>query len=149
MGFYLQKILPTSINRDNKKTFLEQKQDYLKLQGYSINKEVLLQELDNSYEDSKLIKSMKKTSKGFSTYSKVLTSEEMANLNILINKNINDSIISIVNGNYTINPKQISGELMGCEYCKYKDICYRNNKDIVNLEEYKDLNFLQGGGTNA
>ena len=148
VGFYLQKILPTSINRDSKKTYIDQKKDYLKLQGYSVTKESLLKEFDNTYEDSKLIKSMRTTSKGFASYSKVLTTTEMDNLQKLVNKNIDNAINNIIDGNFEVNPKQINGDLVGCEFCKFKDICFRNNKDIVNLEEYKDLSFL-GGEDNA
>lgn len=148
VGFYLQKILPTSINRDSKKTYIDQKKDYLKLQGYSVTKESLLKEFDNTYEDSKLIKSMRTTSKGFASYSKVLTTTEMDNLQKLVNKNIDNAINNVIEGNFEINPKQINSDLVGCEFCKFKDICFRNNKDIVNLEEYKDLSFL-GGEDNA
>ena len=144
VGFYLQKILPTVINRDNKKEYSEQKKEYLKLQGYSVSKEELLCEFDNSYEESKLIKSMRTTSKGFSSYSKVLTDMEINNLKNLVNQNIDKSIEEITNGNYSINPKQISGNLVGCEFCQFKDICFRNNKDIVDLADYKDLSFLRG-----
>ena len=49
VGFYLQKILPTSINKDSKKTYIDQKKDYLKLQGYSVTKESLLKEFDKVF----------------------------------------------------------------------------------------------------
>ncbi len=144
IGFYLQKIVPSIINRDPKKTYLDQKKDYLKLQGYSINKESLLSYFDNTYENSNLIKSMKTTSKGFSSYAKVLTEEEIESLNKLVDKNINIAIEKITSGDFKVNPKQIGGDLIGCEFCKFKDICFKNNKDIITLKEYKDLSFLGG-----
>ena len=118
--------------------------DYLKLQGYSINKESLLSYFDNTYENSNLIKSMKTTSKGFSSYAKVLTEEEIESLNKLVDKNINIAIEKITSGDFKVNPKQIGGDLIGCEFCKFKDICFKNNKDIITLKEYKDLSFLGG-----
>ena len=35
-------------------------------------------------------------------------------------------------------------DLVGCNYCKYKDICYMKNEDIVKVKEYQDLSFLGG-----
>ena len=40
---------------------------------------------------------------------------------------------------FDINPKNIGGKNIGCEYCDYKDICFMKNKDIVYLDK-KDIN---------
>ena len=148
VGFYLQKIIPSVISIDPKKDFIRQKQDYLKLQGYSISNEMLLEQFDKTYVDSELIKSMKLTSKGFASYAKVINEDKMKSLLELVDKNINKAIKDIVDTKYDINPKQVGTELVGCEFCSFKDICYKNHKDIVHLKEYKDLSFL-GGEENA
>ena len=49
----------------------------------------------------------------------------------------------IENANFEINPKMISGQNIGCEHCKYKDICFMTNRDIKEFEEIKDLEFLE------
>lgn len=148
VGFYLQKIIPSVINKEPKKSFLIQKQSYLKLQGYSLNDETLLEQFDKTYMDSELIKSMKMTSKGFASYSKVLNKEKMNGLFELVDKNIDIAIRDIVSAKYDINPKQVGKDLVGCGFCSFKDICFKNHKDIVHLKEYKDLSFL-GGEDNA
>ena len=51
---------------------------------------------------------------------------------------------NILNGNFNINPKRIGDELIGCKYCKFKDLCYKTKKDIVKLEEINNLKFLGG-----
>lgn len=148
VGFYLQKIIPSVISIDPKKDFIRQKQDYLKLQGYSISNEILLEQFDKTYVDSELIKSMKLTSKGFASYAKVINEDKMKSLLELVDKNINKAIKDIVGAKYDINPKQVGTELVGCEFCSFKDICYKNHKDVVHLKEHKDLSFL-GGEENA
>ena len=33
---------------------------------------------------------------------------------------------------------------LGCKYCKFKDICFVTEKNIQNLKEYKNMEFLGG-----
>lgn len=136
-GFYLQKIL-------NNKKVPEEKIDSLKLQGYSNADLEVLNLVDNTYANSKLIKSMKTTSNGLSSYAKVLTDREIDELTELVYKKIREASDSILDGNFEINPKEIDGVQHGCKFCKYKDICYMNNKDIVKLKKIKQEEFLGG-----
>lgn len=142
IGFYLQKILNNEITIDPKKTYLEQKKDNLKLQGYSIDDTDILSKFDSSYQDSKLIKSLKMTEKGFGYYSKILNKELLDKIIKLVDKKIDETSNNILSNKFDINPKSIKGENISCKYCKYKDLCYKTNKDIVYLTEYKDLEFL-------
>lgn len=147
IGFYLQKLLDNP-KKDSKKTTKEVKEDNLKLQGYSISDENLLSLIDDTYEDSEIIKSLKKAKNGFYQYSKVLTEKNIDNLYNLTEEKINNAINSIRNAEFEINPKKIGDKLTGCEFCKYNDICFKENKDIIFLEEHKNLDFL-GGDINA
>ncbi len=142
VGFYLQKILHGEINKSKGKTYLEQKKDNLKLTGYSTSNENILERFDPTYENSEFIKSMKLTSKGFYSYAKVIEDEKIDLLINLVSDKINDAIKEISKAKFTINPKRIGQELTGCLYCKYKDLCYMKEEDIVNLKEYHDLSFL-------
>ena len=47
-------------------------------------------------------------------------------------------------GEFDINPKRIDGELLGCNYCKFQDICYKTEKNIIDLEKNNSLDFLGG-----
>ena len=40
---------------------------------------------------------------------------------------------NILEGKYAINPKILNGKNVSCENCKYKDICYHDEKDLVYL----------------
>ena len=143
-GFYLQKILTGEVSFSVSKTYKEQKLSNLKLEGYSTNDEGRLEVFLPDYNDSKFVKSMKTTSKGFYTYAKVLSDSQIDNLIDVVDKNINKARDNILKGEFSINPKQIGLEKLGCNFCKYKDICYRTNNDFVKLKENKSLSFLGG-----
>ena len=142
IGFYLQKILSTEIVKQKDKTYKKQKKDNLKLQGYSINNEELLSKFDSTYKSSEVIQSMKVSDNGFYAYSKTISKEEIYKLIKITENNINKAFEEILDCNFDINPKRIGKNLVGCEFCKYKDICYMKEEDIVNLDEYKNLEFL-------
>lgn len=148
IGFYLQKMLNNLVNIDKKKTVEDQKEENLRLQGYSIYDEDLLKEFDSNYENSRVVRSLSKTQNGFSSYSKLLTENQMNALYDLVDKKINEARDSIINADFEINPKRISDKNMSCSFCKFKDICFMNENNIVNLKEIKDLDFL-GGDNNA
>lgn len=148
VGFYLQKILPSIIVKDASKTLDSQRKELLKLQGYSLKNEEKISYFDKTYVDSNLIKSMKVGNNGFYAYSKTLNNSEMDNIINVVDNKIDEAIKNIDEGNFKINPKHIGKENIGCTFCKFKDICFVNNKDVVYLEEIKDLSFL-GGDNNA
>ena len=54
-----------------------------------------------------------------------------------VDNKINEAYIKIKNGEFDINPKRIGGINKGCEFCKYKDLCFMKENDIVNLKEVK------------
>lgn len=149
VGFYLEKILHGELKRDNKKAYQDVKLDNLKLVGYSTVDKLRLERFDPTYENSKIIRGMKVKQDGeFMYYTKTLDDDILDKLVQFIDKIIEKNRDDILAGKFEINPKQIGLELVGCNYCKYKDICYRRNEDIVKLEEYRDLVFL-GGDINA
>ena len=144
VGIYLQKILNNEININKNKQYITMKQENLKLQGYSNSNESILKVFDNTYTDSKLIKGMKVSSKGFYAYSKVF---EQAMLNSILNiveNNIDEARDKILNREFYINPKKIGVKnLIGCENCTYKELCFMTEDNIINLKEYKNLEFLK------
>ena len=147
-GFYLQKILSKGINFSISKDYETQRKDALKLEGYSNSDKSILEVFMPDYENSSFIKSMKTASNGFSSYSKVLTDDEINNLINIVDKKIDFARDNILDGNFKINPKQIGDEEIGCKYCKFRDLCFKTNNDFEKLEENKSLSFL-GGDYNA
>ena len=149
VGFYLQKILHGELKRDDKKSYREVKLDNLKLVGYSTNDQSRLEVFDPTYEKSSYIKGMTVKKDGeFASYVKVLDDKTLDLLVEYIDKIIEENITSILDGDFSINPKQLQDEVIGCKYCKYNDICYRRNEDILKLKYYEDLSFLGGGENN-
>lgn len=138
-GFYLQKILNTSLD-------IEERINSLKLQGYSNSNLDILEKVDTSYNDSKIIKSLKYTDNGFYRYSKVLSDNEIDYLSNIVSSKVVEASNDIINARFDINPKQIGEDNIGCTYCKYKDICYMKNADIVTL---KKIDNVFGGDNNG
>ena len=136
VGFYLQKLL--SSNLDNTKDLMTARENSLKLEGYSIDNESELSLFDTTYNDSKLIKSMKTSSSGFYSYSKVLSKEEIDKLISKIDKEVDNVIDSILDSDFAIDPKIINGENVSCKFCEYRDICYRKEKDLTYINSSND-----------
>lgn len=144
-GFYLQIILNGNYSYNPKIPVKKQREDALKLLGFSNKDKSILEEFDKTYEMSKYIKSMRVKADGeFYSYSKALNNSEIDELIKIVDKNINDCIKNIEEGNFNINPKSIDNKNIGCNYCKFKDICFMSHKDIVALKKYEDLSFLGG-----
>lgn len=131
-GFYLQKILSSSKNRNDRI-------ESLKLQGYSNSDIDILSKVDSSYNNSNIIKSLKTSSNGFYAYSKVLNDDEFDFISNLVNEKVNECGLDIINGKFNINPKKINDVNKSCKYCKYIDICYMNNDDIIEFEPVKNI----------
>ena len=132
-GFYLQKILNNEISKDNNHSYLELKENNLKLQGYTNENLDILEKFDKTYENSQVIKSLKTTSNGFSHYAKMINDEEIGKLIETVDEKINFARDNILNGSFDINPKRLDGDNIGCLYCPFIDICYRQEKDIVDI----------------
>ena len=137
VGFYLNKILNGNVKYDIKKSYEEQYKDNLKLYGYSNKK--YISEFDSSYKDSSIIKSLKVKNDGdFYSYSKVLSDDDIEEMIEEVEDKIIECIDDIKGAKFDINPKNISGKNVSCEYCPYSDICFKTNEDIVYLKEDLD-----------
>ena len=141
-GIYYQNILFNYPSFD-KKPLEEIKKDRIKLQGYSTDDLSILERFDPTYENSEVIKSMKYTEKGFYHYSKVLNDKAVYDMIQYTKKQIEKATNEILEGDFTINPKVYDGNNISCEFCKFKDICYKMQKDTVYLDKVEDLSFLE------
>lgn len=144
IGFYLQRILSNEIRFVPGKTYLSLKCDNLKLDGYSTSDVSDLEVFIPDYEKSSYVKSMRTNKEGFDRFAKVLSYEQMDKLISVIDDKIDEARDNILMGNFDINPKQIDFDKVGCNYCKFKDICYRCESDFVKLNKNKSLSFLGG-----
>ena len=119
-GFYLQKFNITQ-------------RDY-RLVGYSNSDKDILSIVDKNYDNSKIIKNLKTNNDGsFSRYSKVLSNDDMETIKETTINIIYKVIDKIKNNEFMINPKVSDGVNLGCEYCKFKDICFKTSSDEVTI----------------
>ena len=124
-GFYYEQILNNSIDKS--------KSDY-KLIGYSNSDENILFLVDDSFENSNMIRSLKLNNDGsFYRYSKVIDNERIDNIISNSDKLIDNVIDNISDAKFDINPKMIDNKNIGCDYCKFKDICFMDNNDIKDI----------------
>lgn len=148
-GFYLQKILNNEVTVDNSHSYEQLKKKNLLLQGYSNADLEILSEFDNSYMDSNIIKSMKvKNDNSFYSYSKVLSNKEMGLITNIAEQKIIEGAKSISDAKFTISPKKIGKINYGCNMCKFKDICFHTNDDVIELEQLT-LEEILGGDENG
>lgn len=139
IGLYLDKILMNkTVGEEEKKT-----RNNIKLTGYSTSNEANLTLLDSSYASSKFIKSLSLTKNGFSKNSKVLDENHIEKILDIATKNILEVSNNIVEAKFDINPKHIEKKHEKCLYCKYKDICFMTNEDIVKLKHTKIQDILK------
>lgn len=149
-GMYLQSIMSDVLSSKDNKKYDDLINENMKLDGYTTNNTSLLYNIDNEYQDNCFVKSLKLKNDGeFYSYSKVLNDEVINELIEIVDRNINEVIHCIKESDFQINPKKIGDDFIGCEYCTYKDICYMNNNNIINLKPYKDLEFLGGDNNDS
>ena len=138
-GFYLQHILNNEVVIEKGKTYDELKKKALLLQGFSNDNIEIISTFDSSYAKSNMIKSLSlNKDNSFSSRSKVLSSEQMTILKDLAEKNIIKAAKLISDGEFDIAPKKIGDINYGCRFCKFNDICFKTNDDIVEFKELQD-----------
>ena len=145
-GFYLQHILQNKVV--DQIDYLKDNRQKLRLSGYSNSNEKIISYLDDNYENSLVIEGMKKTSNGFSNYTKLINDENIEKISTITNQKIDEAIDNILNAEFSINPKRLNNDLIGCKYCKYKDLCFRKEEDIVDLD-YQKIEDILGGEKDA
>ena len=143
-GCYFQKTFLGNIITTKNKTIKEVINDSLKLKGYSTPDELILSHFDHDYTNSKIISSKLVTDKGFSSRTKILDEDEIYNMVNYTDSIIKTTTTNILNNKFDISPKVIGGNDKACMYCKYKDICYKDINDNIELPKVEDLTFLGG-----
>ena len=143
-GIYYQNILfdrnTWSLKENNYDEILNENTKYV---GYSTDDIERLSKFDRTYEKSELIKSMSYTDK-FSQYAKTLSDISVDQMINYTEKTISKSIDSIIDRDFTINPKIYKKKDISCKYCKFNDVCFKTNDDTVYLDTVEDLDFLGG-----
>jgi ATP-dependent helicase/DNAse subunit B len=143
-GIYLEHIISPIINYNPNREYLDQINDNLKLQGYSTNNENILNDFDPTYQKSEFIKGMSLTANGFSKYAKILSEENFQKIADIAKEKIETAINKINDANFNIEPKILGDKNISCEFCKFKAICFVNEKDYINITVDNNLSYLEG-----
>ena len=127
-GFYLQ-----NITLDNKSD--DEKEKSLKLIGFTNTDKEILKEFDSNYMDSSVIDGIKIKNDGSFTSNSLkhmLNDNEINEIIDITKDKIKETINNILESKFDINPKYDKVNL-GCEFCKYKDLCFMKEYDFVNV----------------
>ena len=128
-GFYLQ-----NITLDNKSE--EEKEKSLKLIGFTNTDKEILEKFDYNYMDSSVIDGIKVNKDGsFSSNSlkQMLNENEIKEIIEITKHKIDDTLNNILDSKFEINPK-FDKENIGCDFCKYRDLCFKKEYDYVNIK---------------
>ena len=131
-GMYMQHILDLKCDFDTNKDYITEKEKKLKLSGITINDINLISQFDDSYENSEVIKSLKivKKTGEFGKSKRIMSKDERNELLNIVTNIINKTINNVCDGKFDIKPIIIEKYADGCQYCEYKDVCYRKYKDF-------------------
>lgn len=128
-GMYLQHILDLGHDYDIKKDFLEEKKKKLKLKGITFGDIDLISKFDDSYDKSEIITSLSTKDGEIRKTKNILNHEEKEELTNLMENLIMKAIDNVSDGMFDIKPIKIEKHADGCDYCNFKDVCYRKFKD--------------------
>ena len=127
-GFYLQ-----NITLDNKSN--EEKVKSLKLIGYTNTDKDILEKFDYNYMESNVIDGIKTKKDGEFSSNSLKHMLDDNKIEEIINKTkekIYETLDNILESKFDINPKY-DDENIGCEFCDFKDICFRKEYDLVKI----------------
>ena len=135
-GIYLQSIIPERIKYNDKEDYKMQRRKMMLLNGFTLENKDILPLIDDTYENSSIIKSLKVKNDGsFYKSSKTIDNKKIDEIYNLVEKYINETVNNIKNNNFEITCKIIDNkDDISCKYCPYKNICFKTNKNNVYLE---------------
>ena len=140
IGIYLHRIL-NDVKPTSTKTLSIVKRDALKLDGYSLTDRRELELFDPTYKNSQFLRGMSMTKDGsFARFAKVFSDEDISNLITTVERLILEAFEKIESGSFVINPKKVDNINLSCGFCPYKNICYKQNRDIneIKSEQFKE-----------
>ena len=135
-GIYLQSIIPERIKYNDKEDYKMQRRKMMLLNGFTLENKDILPLIDDTYENSSIIQSLKVKNDGsFYKSSKTIDNKKIDEIYNLVEKYINETVNNIKNNNFEITCKIIDNkDNISCKYCPYKNICFKTNKNNIYLE---------------
>lgn len=128
VGCYLQLLnfKIQSVNQVKKEMLLE---------GYTYNDEEIVSYIDTLYTNDSYIKGINPNKNGLGTHAKLFDKDLFDQIIEKMDANINNMIDSINNMSFEINPKILKDNSTTCRYCNFKDICFHNYSNYIDLRE--------------
>ena len=134
LGLYIQNILSTTNKYNPKADLIDEKKKDLVLNGITFTTHDI-SDFDDTYENSSIIKNLKIKDGDFKISKNVIDINDRQKILDKTTELINNAIDDIIDGKFDINPLKIESEKIdACQFCEYKDICYRKYKDF-NVQE--------------
>lgn len=132
-GLYLQHILNLDMKYEPNKDAISEKKKKLKLDGITFNDENAISLFDDTYEASEVIQSLKVTKSigGIKNTNRILDVSKRDEIQDMIEGLILNCIDKVVEAKFDIRPIDINyGKVNGCQFCEYRDICFRRANDF-------------------
>lgn len=132
VGMYLQHILEGLIEKKDtrNKTIDEVRFNRLRLDGITLDNINMISDFDKSATESDIILGLKMNSNGeWANQKRIMSKEDQEDIYNNIKKIIEDCINNVSDAKFDIKPISIKNKIEGCNYCKYRDICYKRESD--------------------
>ncbi len=136
VGAYIRVFYPSAIKSNDQ--LIKESIENEKFDGLTFDLKGF-RKLDTSLADKNLKKSL--YFKGFNAdYTpskndkKIKLGQEEA-LNKRTEELLKDAIVSIINFEFDINPKEIGNDFNSCKYCNFRDICFRKDEMITKISK--------------
>ena len=112
----------------------------LKLDGLTLNDENIVSKFDSSYENSSVIKSLKKSKSNELSKNITYSYNEKNDLKELVKNLIKNCIDDVIDSKFDISPIKIGNKEDACKWCNFKDVCFRKTSDyrFIELESGDD-----------
>jgi hypothetical protein len=126
IGFYIQSIIPSSrLYGDTD----------LKLKGRSLADPVALAAFDDTVARSEFIKGLALKASDGSFYKKapVADAEQFETYKKMTLELIENANRAIRASDFTIDPKQLGTEEHSCQYCQFRDVCFRPDEAVTKI----------------
>ncbi len=138
IGLYEQQLLGKNFDKKDNKTLERQIFDYYQMQGITLNNPEKLTDFNPQYESDNLIKGfhINKKDGRLSAVMKTFEPEDLERLTKHLDALLKKAFNEIEKGDFKINPKRIGKNNVSCQYCPFKDICYRDESDLETHPEF-------------
>jgi ATP-dependent helicase/DNAse subunit B len=135
IGFYIQNIIAGKLVRPLGKDQRQFYREQLRLAGLSTSNMDKLATLDKDFAQSEYIRTIGTVKSGeLKKSAKVADSATFESYREIARTNIIEAVKEIRQHNFSINPKRFSNTEHSCQYCPFRDVCFRKDEAYVDIK---------------